>query len=122
MAEEQTETTDVQLPPTRVKELIDSGDAQLIDVREAYEYEAGHIAGARNVELPEVPSRALEIDRDQRVVFICRGGNRSLMVAEAFAGDGYDAHNMEGGLAAWAEAGLPLEPEDGEVVERRVTH
>jgi len=122
VAEEQTETTDVQLPPTRVKELIDSGDAQLIDVREAYEYEAGHIAGARNVELPEVPSRALEIDRDQRVVFICRGGNRSLMVAEAFAGDGYDAHNMEGGLAAWAEAGLPLEPEDGEVVERRVTH
>jgi rhodanese-related sulfurtransferase len=122
MAEEQTETRDVELAPARVKELMDSGDAQLIDVREAYEYEAGHIPGARNIELPEVPKHVSEIDREKPVVFICRGGNRSLMVAEAFAGDGYDAHNTEGGVAAWVEAGLPLEPEDGEVAERRVTH
>ncbi len=41
------------------------------------------------------------------------------MAAEAFSQAGFDAHNMTGGIAAWAEQGLPLEPEDGEVAGPR---
>ena len=40
------------------------------------------------------------------------------MAADAFAASGWDAHSIEGGLLAWAEAGLPLEPEGGEVADR----
>ena len=42
------------------------------------------------------------------------------MAAEAFAASGWSAHSIEGGLAAWAERGLPLEPQDGQVAERSI--
>lgn len=109
------------VPPERVAELAESGEADLIDVRRDYEFEAGHIAGARHVEVNELTSEADSIPKDRPVVFYCRGGSRSGMAAEAFRQAGYDAHNMEGGLSAWNEQGLPLEPADGEVVEVRPT-
>ena len=44
-------------------------------------------------------------------------GTRSAFAVEAFRNGGYDAYNMTGGIQAWAEAGLPLEPEDGTVAD-----
>jgi rhodanese-related sulfurtransferase len=41
------------------------------------------------------------------------------MPAQAFRASGWDAYAIEGGLAAWVEAGQPLEPKDGEVAHRR---
>ena len=92
-----------------------AGEVQLIDVREDYEWEAGRIAGARHVELSAVAGSAATIDRDTPVVFYCRVGSRSAMAASAFRQAGYDAYSMEGGLVAWAERGLPLDPDGGEV-------
>ena len=94
-----------------------AGEVQLIDVREGYEWEAGRIAGARHVELGAVAAEAATIDRDTPVVFYCRVGSRSAMAANAFRQAGYDAYSMDGGIAAWAERGLPLDPDDGEVAD-----
>ena len=66
--------TDFDLAPERVKELVESGEAQLVDVREDYEWEAGRIAGAVHIELERLPGRAAEIDKDKPVVFQCRLG------------------------------------------------
>ena len=107
------------IPPEQVAELAEAGEAELIDVRRDYEHEAGHIAGARHIEVNELTSEADSVPRDRPVVFYCRGGSRSGMAAEAFRQAGFDAHNMEGGLSAWAEQGLPLEPAGGEVTEVR---
>lgn len=107
------------LAPKRVAELLEQGEADVIDVRDDEEWDAGHIAGARHVELADLTAAAEGIDRERTVVFNCRTGDRSGMAADAFREAGYDAHNMDGGIVAWAEAGLPLEPEDGEVVDRR---
>ena len=52
------------------------------------------------------------------VVLYCRSGDRSGTAAAAFAASGRDAHSIAGGLLAWTEAGLPIEPEDGHVAER----
>ena len=93
--------------------------AQLIDVREGYEHEAGHIPGSQNIEVTELTAAAETLDRDKPVVFYCRSGDRSTMPAEAFRASGWDAYTLDGGLAAWVEAGQPLEPEDGEVAHRR---
>jgi rhodanese-related sulfurtransferase len=103
------------LDPERVAELVRAGDARLIDVRQPEEWEAARIEGAVHIVLEEVTARAPEIPRDAAVVFACRGGNRSAMVADAFRGDGYDAYNMAGGVRAWEEAGLPLEGSAGTV-------
>ena len=87
----------------------------LIDVRRPYEYEGGRLPGARNIEMNDLSAAADSIPRDRPVLFYCRGGNRSSMAAQAFREAGYDAHSMAGGIEAWATAGRPLEPEDGEV-------
>jgi rhodanese-related sulfurtransferase len=94
-------------------------DAQLIDVREAYEHEAGHIPGSQNIEVTELTAAAETLDRDKPVVFYCRSGDRSSMPAEAYRASGWDAYSIEGGLTAWVEAGQPIEPEDGKVAQRR---
>jgi rhodanese-related sulfurtransferase len=99
-----------------VQKLIDDG-AQLIDVRAEHEWEMGRIKGATHLPLAELSERVAEIDRERPVVFYCRGGNRSTMATEALAAEGYDAAKLEEGIVGWAEAGLPLEPEGGQVAE-----
>jgi rhodanese-related sulfurtransferase len=107
--------TDFDLPPERVNEIVAAGEAQLVDVREPYEWEAGRISGARHIELEHLAGRADELDKDEPVIFHCRLGRRSALATDAFRAVGFDAYNMSGGILAWAEAGLPLEPEGGEV-------
>ena len=105
----------MDVAPEEVAELQRRGAVQVVDVREDYEWDAGHIAGARHVELQEVAAQAATIDREQPVVFYCRVGSRSTMAAAAFRRAGYDAYSMDGGLVAWDDRGLPLEPGDGHV-------
>ena len=109
--------TEHDLAPDRVKEMVDSGEAQLIDVREPYEWEAGRIAGAVHIELERLAGRSDELAKDKPVIFQCRMGRRSAFAVEAFRNGGYDAYNLTGGIQAWADAGLPLEPEDGTVAD-----
>jgi rhodanese-related sulfurtransferase len=111
--------TPTELPPDRVQELVESGEAELIDVRLAYEWEAGRLAGAQHVEMNELAARAGSIPRDRPVVFYCRTGNRSGMATDAFRQAGYDAYNLAGGIVAWVERGLPLDSEGGGVAPPR---
>lgn len=98
--------------------------ALVIDVREPGEYGEGHLPRAINIprgvlELradPASPSAdpALSGDRAARILVYCtRGpGARSLLAAQTLRGMGYEqVEVLEGGLMAWAEAGLPLETE-----------
>jgi rhodanese-related sulfurtransferase len=98
------------------RKLIDEG-AQLIDVRADHEWEAGRIAGAAHVPLPELPQRLDEIDKGRPVVVYCRGGNRSTMATDALAEAGYDAAKLSEGIVGWSEDDLPLEPEEGYVAD-----
>ncbi len=91
--------------------------AQLVDVRADHEWAMGRIEGATHLPLAELAERAGEIDKDRPVVFYCRGGNRSTMATEALAAEGYEAAKLSEGIVGWAGAGLPLEPEGGEVAE-----
>jgi rhodanese-related sulfurtransferase len=101
--------------PKQVAELIAAGGIQLIDVRQAEEHDAGHIAGSRLIELADIPAQADTIDRDTPVIFYCRSGGRSAMATAALKQAGYDAHNMAGGMLDWEAADLPMEPADGYV-------
>jgi rhodanese-related sulfurtransferase len=106
-----------ELTPERVRDMVAAGDALLVDVREPYEWEAGRIPGATHIEIERLASRAGELPRDRPVVFQCRLGVRSMMAAQAFRRAGYDAWSMAGGIQAWHDAGLGLEPEDGVVAD-----
>jgi rhodanese-related sulfurtransferase len=106
-----------ELEPEQLRERLDRGEVQLIDVREQHEWDAGRIAGAKHIELERLAGRAEEIDRHRPVVFQCRLGARSAMATQAFRAAGWDAYNLSGGIRAWAERGLPLEPDGGHVAD-----
>jgi rhodanese-related sulfurtransferase len=103
------------LTPARVAELMQGG-AQVVDVREPYERDAGRIPDdTAHIELDRLSEEAGSIDRERTVVFYCRTGQRSAMAAQAFAAAGYEAHNLDGGLKRWVAEGLAIEPADGHV-------
>jgi rhodanese-related sulfurtransferase len=101
--------TERELSPEIVAELLARGDAQLVDVREAYEHDAGRISGARHVELGALAAQAESIEREKPVVFYCRVGARSAMATQAFAASGWDAYNLMGGIVGWVQSGLAIE-------------
>jgi rhodanese-related sulfurtransferase len=112
----QASASGMDVEPERVESwMAQSPPPQVIDVREPYEREAGHIAGTRHIELVRLSAEADSIERERPVVFYCRVGARSMMAAQALRAAGYEAYSMVGGLARWASEGRPLSPEGGEV-------
>ena len=99
---------DIEVTPERTRELLQSGEAVVVDVREPYERDAGHIEGTRHIELERLASKADSLPRDKTIVFQCRLGARSAMAAQAFRASGYDAWSMAGGLESWHQKGLPV--------------
>jgi rhodanese-related sulfurtransferase len=118
MSEHPLADPELEVTPQDVNRRLDSDEVQVIDVREQYEWDAGRIPGdVRHIELEHLSSQAETIDRDRPVVFQCRLGSRSLMAAQAFRRAGFEAYSLAGGLQAWHDAGLPLDPPDGTVAD-----
>jgi rhodanese-related sulfurtransferase len=112
------EASQIDVDPQRVADwLAQDASLQVIDVREPYEREAGHIEGTLHIELLKLSSVADTLQREHPVVFYCRVGSRSEMAAQAFRAAGFKAHSMRGGLQRWAQEGRPLSPEGGYVAD-----
>jgi rhodanese-related sulfurtransferase len=112
------EPSAIEIDPERLTAwLADDPSLEVIDVRETYEHEAGHIAGTRHVELVDLSAQAQTLPHDRPVVFYCRVGNRSLMAAQALRASGFAAYSMRGGLQRWAQEGRPMSPEGGYVAD-----
>ena len=92
--------------------LINREKAVLIDVCEPAEFAAGHVAGARNVPLAAIEAghKQLPSNKALPLVVLCQSGARAARAAGMLRKLGYEkAQPMAGGLAAWREAGLPVE-------------
>ena len=83
----------------------------VIDVRTPEEYAAGHVPGAVNIPFDQVAERISEVDAPDGVALYCMVGPRARKGESALLNAGYSSvFHLEGGLAAWKAAGLPLEP------------
>ncbi len=83
-------------------------DLVVLDVREPFEWEEGHIAGAMHIPMRQVAARLAEIPRDRPIALICRGGPRSSTVGSLLLTQGFTRLlNVWGGVGGWVEAGLP---------------
>jgi len=88
-------------------------DAHILDVRDPYEFDAGHIPGAINIPMDQLPLRIDELDPDTDYYVICRTGGRSARATPYLEMQGYSAFNVAGGCGAWLEADKPLVSETG---------
>ena len=95
--------------PTDARDLLASGDAVLVDVREPDAFAASHPAGARNVPIGELADRIAELPADATVLTSCGGGTRGPRAAALLRELGVDARPVRGGLRGWAGAGLPVD-------------
>lgn len=93
--------------PTQVAAAQARG-CQVVDVRTADEFAGGHIRGAHSIPLFAVPLRADELDRRRPVYLVCESGARGQQAGAYLDGRGYTVLNLEGGMAAWRGAGLPV--------------
>ena len=103
-------SADGAITPTQAAALIQNKkDIQLIDVRTAGEYAAGHLANAKLIPVQEFAQRLAEIDKNKPVLLYCRSGHRSGNALKILQDNGYkDAKHVEGGINAWQAAGLPV--------------
>jgi rhodanese-related sulfurtransferase len=85
-----------------------------LDVREPNEFQAGHIEGSLHIPLMQLPARFAELDRSGTWVVVCQVGQRSDMASRFLRGQGYDSHNLDGGLEGWLRAGLEISNGSGE--------
>jgi rhodanese-related sulfurtransferase/DNA-binding transcriptional ArsR family regulator len=95
---------------TELLERVHSGDAVVVDLRPAEEYDAGHIAGAISIPLAELRARLAELPAEVEIVAYCRGPYCAL-APEGVAflrRAGRRARRLEDGFPEWRLAGLPV--------------
>lgn len=97
-----------ELPAVDPDEVASLPDAFLLDVREQFEWDAGHATDAVHIDMAELPSRLAEVPHGRPVVCMCRSGGRSARVTAWLRQQGYDARNLTGGAHAWAAFGKPF--------------
>ncbi|MGJ7441763.1 rhodanese-like domain-containing protein [Aquipuribacter sp. MA13-6] len=79
--------------------------ATVVDVREPDEYAGGHVPGALNIPLSQVPARTGEVPTDRRVYVVCASGNRSKSATDTLRSVGVDAVSVRGGTRGWVQDG-----------------
>jgi rhodanese-related sulfurtransferase len=97
--------------PAQSLEMVQSGAAYGIDVREVDEWDAGHselftLNALSTFDFDELPT-------DKPIIFVCRSGKRSGKACDAVEPTGLKVMNMEGGMLAWQAAGLPMYAKNG---------
>jgi len=100
----------VNISPQQLADVLSKPNAHLIDVRDANEWDGGHVDGALSIPLDQLradPER--ELPPGATLVFICAKGSRSLTAAKLAERFGFaSVYNVEGGTAACARAGFEL--------------
>jgi hydroxyacylglutathione hydrolase len=96
------------LQPEQVAAKLSENESILIDVRNKSEWDEAHIPGAEHIMLGYLAEQASGIPKDKTIILQCRSGMRSAIAASILQAQGFESvSNMEGGIQAWQESGLP---------------
>lgn len=101
-----------ELSPLEAVQLINRRDAVVLDVRDANEFAAGHITNARNIPLAQLAERVKELEKfkGRPIILSCASGARAAAAGSILRRNGFtEVVALRGGLAAWQQAGMPLE-------------
>jgi rhodanese-related sulfurtransferase len=96
------------VPSVAVAAVDEDGPDLILDVRETEEWAAGRIASAVHISMYDVPQHVGALPADRKIIVVCKVGGRSAQVTAWLRGRGFDAHNLDGGMLAWAVAHRPM--------------
>ena len=100
------------LSPSKATRLMNNhSDALILDVRAAADFKKGHIKGAKNIPLSDFAGsiEKLTADKDKPVLVYCNSGNTVTRAIKMLKKAGFQqVNNLDGGIAAWREANMPL--------------
>ena len=93
-----------EITATELKEKMDAGDVQLIDVRQSDEFAFAKIEGAKLIPLGEIVKRMDELDDSKELILQCKVGGRSAHAIQFLTNAGYTGKmvNLKGGITAWS--------------------
>ncbi|MGC8876570.1 MAG: rhodanese-like domain-containing protein [Thermus sp.] len=97
------------IQPAAAKQMMDTLDVFILDVREPSEFKDGRIPGAVNIPIRELPKRIGEIPKGKPIIIYCGIGHRGAMGLVFLRGQGYNVKSILGGFKAWTGANLPVE-------------
>jgi rhodanese-related sulfurtransferase len=97
-----------EISPQELQMRLENGrNLIVVDMRQGWEYQAGHIPGARHIFLQEIPRRIGELPKNVDIVFQCWHGNTSLNACAFLIENGWPAlrvSSLSGGIAGWVQA------------------
>lgn len=93
----------VKISPAEAKEIMDSEESIILDVRTKDEYDQGHIDGSVLLPVDEISARAEEVlkEKKAKILVYCRSGNRSAIAAKTLIEMGYENVLDFGGIIDW---------------------
>ncbi|WP_426195490.1 rhodanese-like domain-containing protein [Massilia sp. DWR3-1-1] len=97
--------------PLEATQLINRGKTTIVDVRTPEEFAAGHLRDAKNIPLADLGTRIgeLEKSKSRAIIVVCQSGARADKAVRQLAAAGFaDVVRLDGGIAAWQTAGLPV--------------
>ncbi|MBE9564527.1 MAG: rhodanese-like domain-containing protein [Proteobacteria bacterium] len=98
-------------PANAIRLMNNNGDALVIDIRTANEFDGGHIKGAKNMPLSDLTKTVADVtaSKDKPVLIYCNSGNTAGRAIKILQNAGFvKISNLAGGIAAWKEANMPL--------------
>jgi sulfur-carrier protein adenylyltransferase/sulfurtransferase len=114
-----------EVDAVHARELLETGDPVIVDVREQDEWDEGHIPGAIHIPRGNLESRIESAvpGRDGAVVIYCASGNRSAFAAKTLEELGYEeVASLAGGFTDWKRNGFPVELATGLDAPRRARY
>jgi len=101
-----------EIQPSQLAQRLERGEKlEIIDVREPYEWQIGHIPGARLVPLGQIAEEIPRLDKRRETILYCKVGARSMNAAKQLASAGVaDVRNLAGGILRWIDEVDPTMP------------
>lgn len=97
--------------PATMTRLMNHENALVVDLRSASDFQAGHISGAKNVQMNQFDpeNKLLANVKDLPIVLVCKAGNTASDAAKRLVKAGFKHVSvLDGGIGAWQSADLPL--------------
>jgi adenylyltransferase/sulfurtransferase len=109
---EKTSSAVTEIQPSQLAQRLERGEKlEIIDVREPYEWQIGHIPGARLVPLDRIAEEIPRLDKRRETILYCKVGARSMRAAQQLASAGVtDVRNLAGGIPRWIDDVDPTMP------------